>query len=110
MWSGLVGIVSKYEEWGSSGHGRSDMCLVCLSYSIVCVQYGMCPLWGVSVWGVSVRGLSVWSTAVTGCRRTPGAARSGQLSTVFTLQSVLAGCERHYPGRHTQQVTAPGYH
>ena len=65
MWSGLVGIVSKYEEWGSSGPGRSDMCLVCLSYSIACVQYGMCPVWGVSVWGVSV-----WGPAVTGCRRT----------------------------------------
>ena len=65
MWSGLVGIVSKYEEWGSSGPGRSDMCLVCLSYSIACVQYGMCPVWGVSVWGVSVRG-----PAVTRCRRT----------------------------------------
>ena len=65
MWSGLVGIVSKYEEWGSSGPGQSDMCLVCLSYSIACVQYGMCPVWGVSVWGVSV-----WGPAVTGCRRT----------------------------------------
>ena len=65
MWSGLVGIVSKYEEWGSSGPGRSDMCLVCLSYSIACVQYGMWPVWGVSVWGVSVCG-----PAVTRCRRT----------------------------------------
>ena len=70
MWSGLVGIVSKYEEWGSSGPGRSDMCLVCLSYSIACVQYGMCPVWGVSVWGVSV-----WGPAVTGCRRTHAYSR-----------------------------------
>ena len=45
MWSGLVGIVSKYEEWGSSGPGQQlDKPLALLSNNSF---YKKCGLAGV---------------------------------------------------------------
>ena len=65
MLFGLVCFVSKYVKCLSIGSEQYDVCPVCTSFSIACVLYGMCPVWGVSIWGVSI-----WGVLVAECRGT----------------------------------------
>ena len=67
MLFGLVCFVSKYVKCLSIGSGQYDVCPVCSCFSIACVLYGMCPVWGVSIWGVSI-----WGVLVAECRGTIG--------------------------------------
>ena len=65
MLFGLVCFVSKYVKCLSIGSGQYDVCPVCSCFSIACVLFGMCP-----VWGVSIGGVSIWGVLVAECRGT----------------------------------------